>query len=150
MDLGKKIAILFLLLTIGISTKMVIDKEINTDTPDISGQSSSWLYRRAIEIENDTNKILPEKDFVLTIDTEKLISSGKLQPNCNDIRFLDEDNATSLQYHIEEKRGQEDGCNSKETKILIKIFSIKPQGKIIYLLYGNSSAPNLESKWLKD
>ena len=146
MDLGKKIAILFLLLTIGISTKMIIDKEVNTDTPEISGQSSSWLYRKSIEIENDTNRILPEKDFVLTIDTEKLISSGKLQPNCNDIRFLDEDNATPLLYHIEEKREQQGGCNNKETKIQIKILSIKPQGKTIYLLYGNSSAPNLESK----
>ena len=146
MDLGKKIAVLLLLLTIGISVKTIIDREVNSDIPKIAGQSSSWLYRRSIEIENEVGKILPEKDFLLTINTKELISSGKLQPNCNDIRFLDEDNKTPLRYQIA-KDAKEEGCNSEETNIWIKITNLKREGKTIYLLYGNDNAANFEDYW---
>jgi hypothetical protein len=140
MDLSKKIAVLVILLTIGISVKIIIDQERSTDLPDISGQSSSWLYRRGIEIENDMEMTMFEKEITLTINTQELIKVGKLQPDCSDIRFLDEDHATKIEYKIE----QDDithGCNSEETKIHLTVTSISPEGKTIYFLYGNTSAP---------
>ncbi len=144
MDLGKKIAILILLVTIGISAKIIIDREgLFNDNPEIAGQSSSWLYRRNIYIESDSHRISFNQDIPIIINTQELISSGKLQPNCNDIRFLDEDNQTPLQYNIEGKIDEKGGCNSKETKIWLKIPSLQPEGKTIYFLYGNSTAPNL-------
>jgi hypothetical protein len=144
MDLAKKIAILILLVTIGISVKMIIERETLLYTnPEIAGQTSSWLYRKSIHIEGKSRKISPERETLLTIDTKELILKGKLQPSCNDIRFLDEDNQTPLEYWFEEKDSKEYGCNTTKTKIWVKVASFAKEGKTIYFLYGNSTAPNL-------
>jgi hypothetical protein len=149
MDLGKTITVLLLLLTIGISTKMIIDRNAKTDTPSVSGQSSSWLYRRAIEIENDSEMIQFEKDVLLTINTKELITKGKLRPDCNDIRFLNEDHETPLKYQIAESNENEDfeGCNSEETKIWVRVPTVERKGTIIYFLYGNNDAPDFQTYW---
>jgi hypothetical protein len=143
MDLGKKIAVLFLLLTIGISVKTIIDREANVDIPEIAGQSSSWLYRKGIYIKNSEFKTLFEQEIELEIDTKGLISKGKLQENCNDIRFLDEDNETPLQFSFRDIDSTNYGCNTIKTKIIINLPSLSKDGKTIYLLYGNSIAPSL-------
>ncbi len=145
MDLGKKIAILLLLLTIGVSVKTIIDKGVNTDVPEIAGQSSSWLYRRGIYIENSDFKTLFEQEIELEIDTKELISRGKLQENCNDIRFLDEDNETPLQFSFKDIKSKEYGCNTINSKIIIKVPSLAIGGKTIYFLYGNSIAPSFNT-----
>jgi hypothetical protein len=141
MDLSKKIAVLVILLTIGISVKIIIDQERSTDLPDISGQSSSWLYRRGIEIENDMQMTMFEKEVTLTINTQELIKAGKLQPDCSDIRFLDEDHSTKIEYEIEQD-DETKGCNSEETKIHLTVTSVPSDGKTIYFLYGNANAPS--------
>lgn len=153
MDLGKKIAILILLITIGISIKMIMDTQIDLSSePEIAGTTSSWLYRRALEIESDSTRTLSHEEVLLTINTKELISSGKLLPDCSDIRFLDEDNETPLRYRIEgeeeevdprfvdenSKEDIEGGCNCEETKIWVTIPRLRPEGKTIYFLYGNS------------
>jgi hypothetical protein len=149
MDLGKTITILLVLLTIGISTKMIIDENVDTDTPKVSGQSSSWLYRKAIEVENDTGIIQFEKDVLLTINTKELIAKGKLRPDCNDIRFLNEDHETPLKYQIAKDSDNENfkGCNSGETKIWVRVPTVERKGTIIYFLYGNNSAPDFQTHW---
>jgi len=149
MDLGKTITVLLLLLTIGISTQMILDRNAKTDTPNVSGQSSNWLYRRAIEIENNTGKIQFEKDILLTINTKELIAKGKLRSDCNDIRFLNEDHETPLKYQIAErsKDKNSNGCNSEKTKIWIRVPTIEREGKTIYFLYGNNSAPDFQTYW---
>lgn len=155
MDLGKKIAIIVLLLTIGISIKMILDTQIDLSTqPEVAGSASSWLYRRAIDIESDSHTNLFDEQILVEINTKELISSGKLLPDCSDIRFLDEDNETPLRYYIEgddvdtrfvDKEEIEGSCNSEETKIWITIPSLRPEGKTIYFLYGNSYIPNLKT-----
>lgn len=144
MDLGKKITILTLLLTIGISVKMIRDQSNSVlDTPQIAGESSSWLYRKGIKIENEKEKLTFTEDVEITINTKELIELGKLQPTCNDMRFLDGDNETSLDFEILGQPNTEYGCNSKNTKVSIKITSIPAEGKTIYFLYGNRTAPKL-------
>jgi hypothetical protein len=147
MDLTKKITVLLLLVTIGVSIKMILDRKINTyNNPQVAGQSSNWLYRRSIYIENDKPNLLFERDVKLVINTEELIISKKLQPTCNDIRFLDEDNQTPLQYKFENQGDKEQGCNSEETVIWVKIPTLKEEGKTIYFLYGNSSAIGFDTE----
>jgi len=143
MDLGKKIAIVMLLATIAISIKTIRDQK-NTLGPDVAGQSDAWLYRRKIVIENEIGRKRFEKDIPIIINTQELIAAGKLQPNCNDIRFLDGDDQKPLRYQIP---NPEKGCNKEETEIWVKINSLPAEGKTIYLLYGNSIAPNFESSW---
>lgn len=143
MDLGKKIAIIMLLATIAISVKMIRDQNSPLG-PEVAGQSDAWLYRRKIVIENEVGRKRFEKDIPIIVNTQELIASGKLQPNCNDIRFLDEDGRTPLRYQIPDP---EKGCNKSKTEIWIKINSLPAEGKTIYFLYGNSIAPNFESSW---
>jgi hypothetical protein len=144
MDLGKKITILILLATIGISIKMIQDQSSSIlDTPEIAGESSSWLYRKGIKIENENGRLTFTEGVEITINTKELIELGKLQPTCNDMRFLDEDNETQLDFEILGQLNTEDGCNSEKTKVLVKITSIPAEGKTIYFLYGNSTAPKL-------
>lgn len=144
MDLGKKITILILLVTIGISVKMIQDQSSSIlDSPEIAGENSSWLYRKGIKIENERERLTFTEDVEITINTKELIELGKLQPTCNDMRFLDNDNKTSLDFEILGQPNTEGGCNSESTKVSVKITSIPAEGKTIYFLYGNSTAPKL-------
>jgi hypothetical protein len=113
------------------------------DQPEIAGESSTWLYRKGIKIENEKNRLTFTEDVEIIINTRELIELGKLQPTCNDMRFLDEDNETSLDFEILGGNKTEDGCNSENTKVSVKITSIPAEGKTIYFLYGNSTAPKL-------
>ena len=144
MDFGKKITVLILLVTIGMSIKMIQDQSISIiDGPEIAGRSTTWLYRKGIKIENERERLTFTEDVEITVNTKELIEFGKLQPTCNDIRFLDDDNETSLDFEIMGGNNIEYGCNSKKTKISVKISSIPAEGKTIYFLYGNSTAPKL-------
>jgi hypothetical protein len=144
MDLGKKITILILLVTIGISVKMIQDQSSSIlDSPEIAGENSSWLYRKGIKIENEKERLTFTEGVEITINTKELIDLGKLQPTCNDIRFLDDDNETSLEFEILGQPNTKDGCNSENTKVSVKINSIPAEGKTIYFLYGNRTAPKL-------
>ncbi len=145
MDIGKKITILILLITIGISVKMIQDQKNSSimDQPEIAGESSTWLYRKGIKIENEKKRLTFTEDVEIIINTKELIELGKLQPTCNDMRFLDDDNETPLDFEILGGNNTKDGCNSEKTKVSVKITSIPAEGKTVYFLYGNSTAPKL-------
>jgi len=144
MDLGKKITILILLVTIGISVKMIQNQSSSIlDTPEIAGQSSNWLYRKGIKIENERERLTFTEGVEITINTKELIELGKLQSTCNDMRFLDSDNETQLKFEILGESNTDGGCNSENTRVLVEIASIPKEGKTIYFLYGNSTAPKL-------
>ena len=103
--------------------------------------SSDWNYRRAIVIENSSERKILNEEVLIQIDTQNLIKDEKLQWDCDDLRFLDSDNATNLSYWIE------GGCNTKSTQIWIDIPSLPENGKVIYAYYGNEKAPNSEIQW---
>lgn len=103
--------------------------------------SSDWNFRRSIVIENDSNTKILNEEVLVEIDTESLIKDGKMQGDCDDLRFLDSDNETNLDFWIE------GGCNTKNTQIWIQIPSLLKDGKVIYSYYGNEKAPNSEMLW---
>jgi len=93
----------------------------------------SWMYRKTIEI---TNSGSAQTDFQVqvTADTATLISAGKMQSDCNDIRFTNI-NGKVLDQWLKE------GCNTSSTEIWIKVPSIPTSGATVYLYYGNPGAP---------
>jgi hypothetical protein len=95
---------------------------------------SQWKYRRAITINNTSNSNnLTDYQVLVTLDTQSLISAGKMRNDGGDIRFAD--GATLLNYWIES------GINTTSTKIWVKVPSIPANStKTIYVYYGNSSA----------
>jgi hypothetical protein len=126
------------------SKEVIISKETTESSPPPSGSDSwvdsDWLYKRPINIENSGSGVVYE-DVLITVDTASLISSGKLQSNCEDLRFEDSDYSGFLSYWIE------DDCNTSNTKIWVRIPNLPSGGKNIYMYYGNSSAPAGTLPW---
>jgi hypothetical protein len=102
--------------------------------------NSNWLYRRSIFISNSESQIINE-DVLIEYDTKSLIEAGKLQDDCDDLRFVDSDDSTSLSYWIE------GGCNTQNTQIWVRIPKLPQSGETIYMYYGNESAPNAQEAW---
>jgi len=96
---------------------------------------SGWTYRKPITITDNSGNDLTDYQIQLTIDTASLISSNKLQSECQDIRFTKDDGTTKIPYWIES------GCNTSETKIWVKVPSIPANSDVtIYMYYGNPNA----------
>ena len=102
-----------------------------------------WQYRKPVTIEN-TGSTATNEDVLLTVDTLSLVNEGKLQADCDDLRFTDSDENTSLDYWIES------GCNTSETKIWTQIPSLTEGGKTIYMYYGNPTAISTSLSWTGD
>jgi alpha-tubulin suppressor-like RCC1 family protein len=103
--------------------------------------SSNWQYRRDVEVENDSGLGRSDEDVLVIVDTSSLITAGKMQSSCNDIRFVDSDDSTLLSYWIE------DGCNTTSTQIWVRIPLLPVGGKTIYLYYGNAGASSASMVW---
>ncbi len=102
------------------------------DAPD------STQYRRAVQITN-TGSALSNYQVLVTVDTATLISQGRLQNDCDDLRFQDSNDTTNLDYWIENSGAN--GCNTASTRIWVEVPSINANAtKTIYLYYGNPSA----------
>ncbi|MGC9132552.1 MAG: CCXG family PEP-CTERM protein [Candidatus Micrarchaeia archaeon] len=102
---------------------------------------TTWKYRRPITIDNTQNpNTLSNYQVLVTLDTASLISAGKMRSDCGDIRFTDSDAQTLLSYWIE------NGCNSANTRIWVKVPTIPASStKTIYVYYGNLSATSLSN-----
>jgi hypothetical protein len=102
---------------------------------------SSWNYRVPVTITETSGSTLTDYQVLITIDTASLISAGKLQSDCSDIRFVDSDDATELSYWIEDGT-----CNTADTHIWVKVPSIPASSsKTIYMYYGNPTATSESS-----
>jgi hypothetical protein len=102
--------------------------------------NDNWSYRQTIAI---TNSGSAQTDFQVsfTMNTSTLISAGKMQSGCQDIRITDF-NGKILPYWIE--KGASATCNTTTTKIWTKLPSIGTTGNTIFVYYGNASASSGE------
>jgi len=107
-----------------------------------------WLYRKAINITNlNITQNITDYQILITLDTQTLISQGKMRSDCGDIRFVDTNN-TLLNYWLES------GCNTTSTIIWVKVPLIPGNTTdvgfgngttVIYVYYGNSEATSLSN-----
>ena len=128
-----------------------VDDGVNTDT------SSTYSFDTGEEMPGDFNpynffryrKPINLSDYswspsfsstsahMIKVDTASLISQGKLNQDCTDLRFADSDSTTILNAWMER-----DTCNSANTKYYVQIpdgQSIINQNHPVYMYYGNSS-----------
>jgi len=107
-----------------------------------------WLYRRMITIDNTANSnTLADYIAILTIDTSSIISQGKMNSDCSDLRFTyyneTSGEETEIPYWIEY------GCNTPNTNIWVKVPYIPPKGSsTIFVYYGNTTPVQSESQFL--
>ncbi len=92
-------------------------------------------YKRKIIITDISHHDIFDYQINITLDTQSLISAGKMRSDCGDIRFYDENN-NELSYWIEDGT-----CGTTQTHIWVKVPYIPASSSTtIYLYYGNPDA----------
>ena len=97
---------------------------------------SSWGYRDSISIDNSGGTELTDFQVKIEVDTDALITAGKVNSDCSDIRIAKSD-GTVLPYWIETGKYT---CDTSETWIWTKIDTLPDAGLTLYVYYGNASA----------
>ncbi len=104
--------------------------------------NSSFRYRIPITVQERSGSTLTNYQITVTLNTLELISQGKLQPDCSDLRaaWLNSSNATEpLSYWVE-------NCNSTATKIWVKIPELRAgENTTFFIYYGNTTPVQSES-----
>ncbi len=98
--------------------------------------NASWQYRQRVDITNANASALTDFQISFNLDTETLITAGKLQSNCLDLRVTD-NQGQEIPFWIEENNP---GCNNAATKIWVKVPQVPTSGSTIYVYYGNATA----------
>ncbi len=131
----KTILAILALLVIGIP--LLYLTVLNSKTASAAWFNESWLYRQAITVTvasstSDTTNV----NTLIPISTSTLISDGKLQSSCQDLRFT---NASGklLTYYIDA------ACNTTSTEVVVQIDLVPKNTTTytLYMYYGNPSAP---------
>ena len=92
-------------------------------------------------IDADSGSTLTDDDVLIELDTATLVTAGKLQSDCDDLRVTDSDKTTLLDHWIEA------GCNTNSTQVWVQVPSVPDGGKTLYVYYENASATNVEESW---
>jgi hypothetical protein len=97
-----------------------------------------WNYRTPLTIINNNSSQL-NFEIADTINTQALISSGKMKPDGSDLRFSDS-LCNNITYWIET------GINTAATVIWFKVPNLSANSsRTIYMYYGNPSATAVSS-----
>ncbi len=95
--------------------------------------NTNWLNRRQINIDNSpSSQVLTNYQITFNLDTQSLISAGKMRPDMADIRFTASDGQTMLNYYIASASGP-------ATQFVVKVSSIPVSSASIYMYYNNLS-----------
>ncbi len=86
---------------------------------------TDWEYRQCATLDNSTNTNAHSEYQVLItgFDTASLVTAGKLDSDCADLRFATSSGGSSLDYSIIGT-----SCNSSDTRIWVQIGSIAAFG----------------------
>jgi hypothetical protein len=90
-----------------------------------------WKYRKPVTIDNTAGpSALKDYQLMIPLNTQELISAGKMRSDCGDARFTDSDGTTELNYSMEDK-----------SNFWVRVPNI-PSGSttVIYFYYGNLTA----------
>jgi hypothetical protein len=100
-------------------------------------QLTAWGYKDPIKIQEVSGTQKLNYQVLVTVNTQALISAGRMQSTGNDIRFAKDCNGSVLyEYFIES------GINTTTTQIWVLIDTLAPNStRIINMFYGNSTAP---------
>ncbi len=128
------LAVIFLLGTI-IALIMYSAREVEADWWD-----ETWRFRQRIPLTYSGSGSLTEYQvFIDGFDTASLVTAGKMQSDCDDIRFVDLA-GNILDYAIVGAT-----CNTSDTEIWVKTATINNGSNDFYMYYGNSRAIQYQS-----
>mmetsp|Transcript_43186 Transcript_43186/g.80925 ORF Transcript_43186/g.80925 Transcript_43186/m.80925 type:complete len:1349 (-) Transcript_43186:490-4536(-) len=117
------------------SDKTYLDATLKFDL-DIEESSMYYSFKRMVMVDS-----MPEEVFnvELHLDTEMLISSGKLKEDCSDLRFFTWEGDSTLPMWVEPSQAPA-GCGSSSTSVWIRV----PGGmERFWMYYGNKQATSM-------
>lgn len=103
--------------------------------------NTNWGYRQPITVDiASSGSTINNIDQQISVNTSSLVSTGKLQSNCADLRFTSGVTGNNLPYFIDTSGAY--GCNTSTTKVWVRVDTIpaNTSSYIIYMYYGNPSA----------
>ena len=102
---------------------------------DAAWYDSSYRLRQVIYFENDGSAVTSPRQILIEIDTATLISAGKMQSDCDDVRFVFDGKAvpSSIDAH-------QGACNTASTDFYVEIDHVNSGGNKLWIYYGNPSA----------
>lgn len=104
-------------------------------TGQVFGQFGAWQYIQPIAASNQTGVTKTDYQLRLTVNTQTLVSQGKMNANGDDIRFGDACGTQSYDYWIE------DFMNTDTTVIWVRLDSIAATATVNFsMFYGNTGA----------
>lgn len=109
----------------------------------VSAQLTGWKYFNTLEVINRSSGSKTNYQELIVVNTQSLVSAGKMKADGSDIRFTDScsANANILSHYVIS------GMNTDSTKIWVKLPSLPNGGfRTIYLVYGNASASSVSSQ----
>ncbi len=100
----------------------------------------SWAYRQSVPISNG-GSAQTDYQIKIILDAATLITAGKMQSDCDDIRITGI-SGNILNYWIEENT-----CNTSSADIWVKVGNINvgTSATVLYIYYGNSSAAGISN-----
>ncbi len=102
--------------------------------------NDQWLYRQRVDITNSSGSNLTDFQVAITLNTAQMITDGKLQSDCDDIRFVNQKGDILPHWRIPST-----ACNTSTTKFFVRVPSIPTNGNTIFVYYGNTTAQNIEN-----
>lgn len=97
------------------------------------GWLGTFQYRIPLILQADVPAT--DVEILLTIATDTLIASGRLQPTCADLRFTLSDGVTQIPYYVES------GCNTAQTRVWIRVPALTGnfQADTFYMYVGDTT-----------
>ena len=109
-------------------------------TPSESWYDTDWDYRAPVTA-SYSGSTLSNYDVLIEVNTAALVTAGKMESDCADLRVTDADKVTLLDHWVEA------GCNTSSTQIWVQVPSIPDGGMSLYMYYGNANASSTEEAW---
>ncbi len=119
-------------------TNTVINIYFNGTLQEGDGENwwnSSWPYRKQFNITENSGSNLTDFQINLSINTTELVEDGKLNTNCSDLRFIDNE-TNELNYWLENATN----CNSSSTIVWVETNLTADINNTLYMYYGNTNA----------
>ncbi|MDP4009584.1 MAG: DUF2341 domain-containing protein [Candidatus Shapirobacteria bacterium] len=99
--------------------------------------NDGWGYRTRVDVTNSSGSDLSNQRIKITLNTSTLISTGKMQSDCDDIRVTSQSGKLLDHWVI--------NCNSSSSSVYVKMEDLPSSGSNVFVYYGNPSVSNIEN-----
>ena len=101
----------------------------------------AWPYRTEVTVQENSGGTLTDHQVLLTISSADFDSGYTWSANGDDIRVLDSDDTTPLNFHIEDWNSA-----AQTARIWVRLDNLPANAsRTLFVYYGNAAAANAES-----